>query len=66
MRPDQTDAGSRNSLLLQIVAQRANGARAGGSDGDEQRDIHRILLEEPRHMACCAFHLRRVRAPMNE
>ena len=55
----QADADGRNALALEEVAQRAHGARAGGSNRDEQRGIDPVGLQQTGQVL-------RVASPVND
>ena len=46
----QADAGGGNALLFEEVAQRAHGARAGGSNRNEQRRVDIVGLQQAGEM----------------
>ena len=46
----QADAGGRDALPLEEMAQRADGARAGGSNRNEQGRVDAIRLQQSREM----------------
>ena len=45
LRPDQADRDRRNALVLEIMSQRAHGARADRSNGGEQDGVDVIALQ---------------------
>ena len=61
VEPDQADASGGNAVLFKIVAERAHGARASGSDRHEKGYIDRILLQQTSQMTGGSLHLRRMR-----
>ena len=44
---DQADAGRRDALRLNVVSERADGARTERSDGHEERAGDAVILQEP-------------------
>jgi hypothetical protein len=57
MFPHQTDLCGRKAIPFKIMCQRADGARAGGSDGHEEHGIHLILRQQACQFMGGGFHI---------
>ena len=63
VQPDQTDCDRRHAFGLEIVAERAHGARAEGSNRRQQDAVDPILFQAPSHGPGVLLHAARVCRP---
>lgn len=56
LRANQADRNRREAFFLQIVSERAHGARADGSDGGEEDGIDLLLLQTAGELAGMGLH----------
>ena len=60
LRPDQADRDRRDALFLEIMPQRAHGARAERSNGGEDDGVDLVVLQPVGEAADVRLHLHRV------